>query len=238
METLLFIAGACLKFAVIIGSDEIDMLLFILGACILAQVVFLIRLGRLPRCWRWVIYGVFCAVNIFLGFLDRLFDYFQYNVDYGQKTQTFFETLQHQLEHGTYAVEYLEPPSFVGYMCLSALALLAIIGGAAILGLKVRWYSYLVTLAALALSPSLTALSTPFDRREYINDSNALRYRCYLLVGQKLGQDVTPRQIAGAIESGLKDFLYSYENRRVERESTEKILNAIRELQPPKDGGK
>ena len=215
-----------------------ETLLFILGADLLAQVVFLIRLGRLPRCWRWVLYGVFCAVNGFLGFVDRVFDHFQYNVDYGWNTYTFLDTLRRQLENGTYAVEYLEPPHFIGFLCLNVLALLAIIGGAAILGRKVRWYSYLVTLAALALSPSLTAVSTPFDRWEYINDSNMLRYRCYVLVGQTLDRKVTPRQIAGAIEAGLKDFRTSYENRRVERESTEKILNAIRELQPPEDSGK
>ena len=215
-----------------------ETLLFILGADLLAQVVFLIRLGRLPRCWRWVLYGVFCAVNGFLGFVDRVFDHFQYNVDYGWNTYTFLDTLRRQLENGTYAVEYLEPPHFAGYLCLSALALLAILGGAAILGRKVKWYSYIVTLAALALSPSLTALSTPFDRRGYIDDSNMLRYKCHILVGQKLGQEVTHRQIAGAIEANLKDFRYSYENRRVERESAEKILNAIRELPPPQDGGK
>ena len=40
------------------------------------------------------------------------------------------------------------------------------------------------------------------------------------------------KQISEAIKANLKGFLYTYENREDEKESSEKILTAIKNLQP------
>ena len=60
--------------------------------------------------------------------------------------------------------------------------------------------------------------------------------KTYALVEQKRKENVSNKQISEAIKANLKDFLYTYENREDERNSSERILTAIKNLQPATTG--
>ena len=45
-------------------------------------------------------------------------------------------------------------------------------------------------------------------------------------------EKIPPQRLAEVIKINLKDFRYTYENREDEKESSEKILTAIKNLQP------
>ena len=70
------------------------------------------------------------------------------------------------------------------------------------------------------------------DDRQDVREYNELRRRVYALIGQKQAQNVSKKQMADALAANLKDFQYSYESRKDEKESVELILSALRDLTP------
>ena len=89
-----------------------------------------------------------------------------------------------------------------------------------------------IAIAALVFSFGILDIQTPRGEERYIKDSNQLREKTYSLVEKKRKENVSNKQISDAIKANLKDFRYAYENRKVERESSEKILTAIEKLKP------
>jgi hypothetical protein len=123
-------------------------------------------------------------------------------------------------------------PSYTAGAIWGIISLLVVIAGFVVLGLKIRWYSWVTTIAALFSACGILGIQTPHSEEQYINDSNTLRKKTYLLIEQKRKENVSNKQISEAIKANLKDFRYTYENREDERESSEKILTAIKSLQP------
>ena len=130
------------------------------------------------------------------------------------------------------SIEYLPMPSYTASIIWGIISLLVVIAGFVVLGLKIRWYSWVTTIAALFCASGILDIQTPHSEMRYINDSNTLRKKTYLLIEQKRKENVSNKQISEAIKANLKDFRYTYENREDERESSEKILTAIKSLQP------
>jgi len=129
------------------------------------------------------------------------------------------------------SVEYLPMPSYTASIILGIISLLVVIAGFVVLGLKIRWYSYVITFAALFCAFEILGIQNPYSEERYINDSNTLRKNTYTLIEQKRKENVSNKQISDAIKANLKDFHYTYENREDERVSSEKILTAIKNLQ-------
>ena len=130
------------------------------------------------------------------------------------------------------SIEYLPMPSYTASIIWGIISLLVVIAGFVVLGLKIRWYSWVTTIAALFCACGILGIQTPHSEERYINDSNTLRKKTYLLIEQKRKENVSNKQISEAIKANLKDFRYTYENREDERVSSEKILIAIKNLQP------
>ena len=207
---------------------------FFCGAIIylLALQGFLIPLQRIPRGWRWGILAFFCLVNIGLAFIYRGLDFITFNIQSGERALNFFTGLSEELAHSTMSIEYLPMPSYTASIIWGIISLLVVIAGFVVLGLKIRWYSWVTTIAALFCACGILGIQTPHSEERYINDSNALRQKTYLLIEQKRKENVSNKQISETIKANLKDFRYTYENRKDERESSEKILIAIKNLQP------
>ena len=208
--------------------------IFFCGAIIylLALQGFLIPLKRIPKVWRLAIFTVFCAVNIGLAFIYRGLDFISFNIQSGERALKFFTELSEELAHSTMSIEYLPMPSYTASIIWGIISLLVVIAGFVVLGLKIRWYSWVTTIAALFCACGILGIQTPHSEERYINDSNTLRKKTYLLIEQKRKENVSNKQISEAIKANLKDFRYTYENREDERESSEKILIAIKNLQP------
>ncbi len=193
---------------------------------------FLIPLKRIPKVWRWVIFTVFCAVNIGFAFIFRCFNFITFHLQSGERALKFFTELSETLANNTMSIEYLPMPSYTASIIWGIISLLVVIAGFVVLGLKIRWYSWVTTIAALFCASGILDIQTPHSEERYINDSNTLRKKTYLLIEQKRKENVSDKQISEAIRANLKDFRYTYENRKDERESSEKILIAIKNLQP------
>ena len=199
---------------------------------LLCLLGFLIPLKRIPKVWRWVIFTVFCAVNIGLDFIIRGLSFISFNIQSGERALNFFTELSEELAHSTMSIEYLPMPSYTASIIWGIISLLVVIAGFVVLGLKIRWYSWVTTIAALFCACGILGIQTPHSEERYINDSNTLRKKTYLLIEQKRKENVSNKQISEAIKAILKDFRYTYENREDEKESSEKILIAIKNLQP------
>ena len=208
--------------------------IFFCGAIIylLALQGFLIPLKRIPKVWRLAIFTVLCAVNIGFAFICRCFNFITFHLQSGERALKFFTELSEELAHSTMSIEYLPMPSYTASIIWGIISLLVVIAGFVVLGLKIRWYSWVTTIAALFCACGILGIQTPHSEERYINDSNALRQKTYLLIEQKRKENVSNKQISEAIKANLKDFRYTYENREDERESSEKILFAIKNLQP------
>ena len=199
---------------------------------LLCLLGFLIPLKWLPRWGRLVGYVLFCIINIGLAFIYRGLAYLSFNIQSGERALNFFTELSETLAHNTMNIEYLPMPSYTASIIWGIISLLVVIAGFVVLGLKIRWYSWVTTIAALFCASGILDIQTPHSEMRYINDSNILRKKTYLLIEQKRKENVSNKQISEAIKANLKDFRYTYENREDEKESSEKILTAIKNLQP------
>ena len=193
---------------------------------------FLILLKWLPRWGRLVGYVLFCIINIGLAFIYRGLAFLSFNIQSGERALKFFTELSEELAHSTMSIEYLPMPSYTASIIWGIISLLVVIAGFVVLNLKIRWYSWVTTIAALFCAFSILDIKTPHSEKRYISDSNTLRKKTYLLIEQKCKENVSKKQISEAIKANLKDFRYTYENREDERVSSEKILTAIKNLQP------
>jgi hypothetical protein len=193
---------------------------------------FLILLKQIHRVWRWVIFTVFCVINIGLAGIFRGLNFITFNIQSGERALNFFTELSETLARNTMSIEYLPMPSYTASTIWGIISLLVVIAGFVVLGLKIRWYSWVTTIAALFCACGILGIQTPRSEERYINDSNTLRKKTYLLIEQKRKENVSDKQISEAIQANLKDFRYTYENREDEKASTEKILTAIENLQP------
>ena len=207
---------------------------FFCGAIIYLLVLlgFLIPLKRIPRGWRWGILAFFCLVNIGLAFIYRGLDFITFNIQSGERALNFFTGLSEQLVNNTVKVEYVSMPSYTANIIWGIVSLAIVITGFVVIGMKVRWYSWVSAIAALVFSFGILDIQTPRGEERYIKDSNQLRRKTYSLIEQKRKEKVSNKQISEAIKANLKDFRYTYENREDEKESSEKILIAIKNLQP------
>ena len=199
-------------------------LLYLLG--------FLILLKWLPRWGRLVGYVLFCIINIGFAFIYRGLAFLSFNIQSGERALKFFTELSETLASNTMHIEYLPMPTYTASIIYGIISLLMVIAGFVVLNLKIRWYSYVTTIAALFCAFSILDIQPPHSEKRYISDSNALRQKTYHLIEQKRKENVSDKQISEAIKANLKDFRYTYENREDERESSEKILIAIKNLQP------
>ena len=199
---------------------------------LLCLLGFLIPLKWIPRWGRLAIFTVFCAVNIGFAFICRCFNFITFHLQSGERALKFFTELSEELAHSTMSIEYLPMPSYTASIIGGIISLLVVIAGFVVLGLKIRWYSWVTTIAALYCASGILGIQTPHSEERYINDSNTLRKKTYLLIEQKRKENVSNKQISEAIKANLKDFRYTYENREDEKESSEKILTAIKNLQP------
>ena len=199
---------------------------------LLCLLGFLIPLKRIPKVWRLAIFTVLCAVNIGFAFICRCFNFITFHLQSGERALNFFTELSETLALNIMNIEYLPMPSYTASIIWGIISLLVVIAGFVVLGLKIRWYSWGTTIAALFCASGILDIQTPHSEMRYINDSNTLRKKTYLLIEQKRKENVSNKQISEAIKANLKDFRYTYENREDERESSEKILTAIENLQP------
>ena len=199
---------------------------------LLCLLGFLIPLKWLPRWGRLVGYVLFCIINIGLAFICRCFNFITFHLQSGERALKFFTELSEELAHSTMSIEYLPMPSYTASIIWGIISLLVVVAGFVVLGLKIRWYSYVITIAALFCTFSILDIQTPHSEKRYINDSNTLRKKTYLLIEQKCKENVSKKQISEAIKANLTDFRYTYENREDEKASSEKILTAIKTLQP------
>ena len=199
---------------------------------LLCLLGFLIPLKWLPRWGRLVGYVLFCIINIGLAFIYRCFNFITFNIQSGERALNFFTGLSEQLANNTVKVEYLPMPSYTASIIWGIVSLAVVIAGFVVIGMKVRWYSWVSAIAALVFSFGIFGIQTPLSEERYIKDSNHLREKTYSLVEKKRKENVSNKQISEAIKANLKGFLYTYENREDEKESSEKILTAIKNLQP------
>ena len=195
---------------------------------LLCLLGFLIPLKWISRGWRRGILAFFCLVNIGLAFIYRGLDFITFNIQSGERALNFFTGLSEQLANNTVKVEYLPMPSYTASIILGIVSLAVVITGFVVIGMKVRWYSWVSAIAALVFSFGILDIQTPRGEERYIKDSNQLRRKTYSLIEQKRKENVSNKQISEAIKANLKGFLYTYENRTDERASSEKILTAIR----------
>ena len=195
---------------------------------LLCLLGFLIPLKWISRGWRRGILALFCLVNIGLAFIYRGLDFITFNIQSGERALNFFTGLSEQLANNTVKVEYLPMPSYTASIILGIVSLAVVIAGFVVIGMKVRWYSWVSAIAALFFSFGIFGIQTPLAEERYIKDSNHLREKTYSLVEKKRKENVSNKQISEAIKVNLKGFLYTYENRTDERASSEKILTAIR----------
>ena len=202
---------------------------FFCGAIIylLALLGFLIPLKWIPPGWRWVILAFFCTINIGLSFIYRGVHYLTFNIQSGEHALNFFTGLSEQLANNAVNVEYVPMPSYTTSIIWGIVSLAVVIAGFVVIGMKVRWYSWVSAIAALVFSFGIFGIQTPLTEERYIKDSNHLREKTYSLVEKKRKENVSNKQISEAIKVNLKGFLYTYENRTDERASSEKILTAI-----------
>ena len=170
----------------------------------------------------------FCIINIGLAFIYRCFNFITFHLQSGERALNFFTELSEELAHSTMNIEYLPMPSYTASIIWGIISLLVVIAGFVMLNLKIRWYNWVTTVAALFCAFGILDIQTPHSEKRYISDSNALREKTYLLIEQKRKENVSNKQISEAIKANLKDFRYTYENRKDEKKSSEKILTAIK----------
>ena len=210
-------------------SQDILLLLFA-SIALIGPVVFLIFLNFIPRWWRMGIYLVCIAMHLFAAFVLFSLSFIQRNNASGERTQRFFESLQQQLAAGTVHQDFLTLPGYASGAVLTLLAVAAVIAGAVFAWRKIRWYSWFVLIFAFIMTQFAFSVCARTKDRESIEDHNATRRLVYGLIEQKRTEGVTDRQMADSIAENLKDFRYSYENRRAEIESKKRIEDALKKL--------
>ena len=201
---------------------------------LLALLGFLTQLKRISRWWRLGILAVFCAVNMAFAGILRTLAYLSYNIQSGERALKFFTELAGQLANDTVTIEYLPMPTYTASIVWGIISLLGMIAAFVVLGMKFRWYSWIAALSAMIFAFGTLGIQTPYTESRYIRDSNLLRKKTYSLIEQKRKENVSTKQLSDAIKANLKDFHYSYENRKDEKASSEKILTAMQNLQPEK----
>lgn len=206
--------------------------LAILLIYVVTLIGFLACLHLIPRGWRLIGYAVLCAAHLFAGYAFHVLRFMSRNIASGQHARNFFTALQQQLGSGTLNEEYLEIPGWTSAVLLSLLAVTAIIGGGVVIWRKIRWYSWPLVIGSFILSFFLFEVFNRADDRQDVRGYNELRRRVYALIGQKRAQRVSHKQMADALAAKLKNFQYSYESRKYEKESVELILSALRDLTP------
>ena len=213
-----------------------ELFILLLGCLyLLALIAFLVFLEKIPRIWRLAAYGAFCATLIFVAWGFHSLQILGRNISSGLRALEFFKALQTQLASGDFTAGLAELPGTALGILLSLLAAAAIVVGAVCCWLKIRWYSHFILPAAFILSSFLFAYPDAADRRQDMEEHNALRRRTYALVAEKRAQGVTGRQMADTIAAKLKDFHCDYESRRGEKESVARILAALRALTSQKE---
>lgn len=210
-------------------SQDILLLLFAFIALI-GPVVFLIFLNCIPRWLRMGIYLVCVAMHLFAALVLSSLSGIQRNCASGERAQRFFESLQQQLAAGTVHQDFLTLPSYALSVVLTLLAVAAVIAGAVFAWRKIRWYSWFVLIFAFIMTQFAFSVCARAKDRESIEYHNETRRLVYGLIEQKRTEGVTDRQMAETIAENLKDFCYSYENRRSEIESEKRIEDALKKL--------
>ena len=208
-----------------------DILLLLLASiALIGPVVFLIFLNIIPRWWRMGIYLACVAMHLFAAFILFSLRWIQRNIASGERTQRFFESLQQQLAAGTVHQDFLTLPGYASGAVLTLLAVAAVIAGAVFAWRKIRWYSWFVLIFAFSMTQFTFSVCVRVKDRECIEDHNEMRRLVYGLIEQKRTEGVTDRQMAETIAENLKDFRYSYENRRLEIESEKQIEDTLKKL--------
>ena len=203
---------------------------------LIGPVIFLIFLKRIPRWWRMGIYLVCLALHFFAAFVLFSLSFIQRNIASGERTQRFFESLQQQLAAGTVQREFLELPGYAAGVILTLLAAAAVIAGAVFAWRKISWYSWFVLIFAFIMTQFAFSICARTKDRESIEGHNEMRRLVYGLIERKRTEGVTDRQMADSIAENLKEFRYSYENRRAEIESEKRIEDTLKKL--PESGRK
>jgi phosphoglycerol transferase MdoB-like AlkP superfamily enzyme len=208
-----------------------DYIILLFGFIVLVSpVVFLIFLNRIPRWWRLGIYFACCAMHLFAAYIFDALSVLARNIAFGNHAKCFFETLQQQLAAGNVQQELLELPGYASGVVLTSLSAVAIIVGAVFAWRKVRWHSWLVLIFAFVMMLFPFSVCDRINDRTDVRECNELRRNVYALITQKKSQNVTDKQMADVISENLKDFRYSYENRKDEKESVARIVSALRDL--------
>jgi len=169
-------------------------------------------------------------MHLFAALVLSSLNWINRNIVSGMRAQHFFENLQQQLAAGTVHREFLELPGYASGVVLTLLAAAAIIAGAVFAWRKLRWYSWFVLIFAFIMTQFSFSVCVRAKDRESIRDHNEMRQRVYALIEQKRTAGVTDRQMADSIVENLKEFRYSYENRRAEIESVKRIEDALKKL--------
>jgi len=211
----------------IVNGDTILQFAFI---ALSVSAAFLIFLNRIPRWWRLGIYLLCTGFYLIIAHILYVASVFGRNVASGMRAQHFFESLQQQLAVGTVRQEFLTLPGYASGVILTLLAVVSIMAGAVFAWRKIRWYSWFVLIFAfIMMQDAFSVCLRPKDRKS-IEDHNEMRHLIYGLIEQKRTEGVTDRQMADSIAENLKDFRYSYENRRDEIESEKRIEDALKNL--------
>jgi hypothetical protein len=171
-------------------------------------------------------------MHLFAAFVLFSLSWIQRNYASGERTQRFFESLQQQWAAGTVHQDFLTLPGYASSAVLTLLAAAAVIAGAVFAWRKIRWYSWFVLIFAFIMTQFAFSVCARTKDRESIEDHNATRRLVYGLIEQKRTEGVTDRQMADSIAENLKEFRYSYENRRAEIESEKRIEDALKKLRP------
>lgn len=186
----------------------------------------------LSRRWRIVLYLFLGAAHLFIHSCYYALTFIDVNNAFTVQTMDFFTALAEQLQHGGIHEELLTPPSLTLGLLLSAFGVLILAGGAAAVWAKPRWWTWLPVCLGLILSFYIFAY--PKRKKEGIGiaEQNELRLRTYEVVKGKRTEGVTDALLAETITIQMKDFRGTYENRSEAKESADRILSALRVLQP------
>ena len=209
-------------------EDFFIQLFFLIAA--IGPLAFLIFLNRIPRWWRLIIFFLCAGLYLFIADLFYSLSGLGRNIASGARTQHFFESLQQQLASGTVHQDFLTLPGYASGAVLTLLAVAAIIAGAVFAWRKIRRYSWFVLISAFIMTQFVFSVRVRTEDRKSIEYHNETRRRVYGLIEQKRTEGVTDRQMAETIAENLKEFRYSYENRRTEIESEKRIEAALKKL--------
>ena len=210
------------------NADEAFIAFFGIYLCVMVGALF--GIYALSRPWRIVIYTILGAGHLFVNFVLYELSFINVNNDFSEHTLQLFTQLAEQLAQGVFQEELLTPPSLAIGCLLSAFGVLALIGGLASVWLKPRWWTWLAVCLGLLLSSFAFSFPQRKNAGDGIAEQNELRRNAYEVVRRKREEGVSNTILSEAINSQLKDFHGTYENRTDAKESAYKILAAINEL--------